>query len=79
MTCSFPLGLKPSVRSTVTVHNKLLMKVVNSSVWRRKRWCRGMKWEGEDKQSWVGMVFYYNLVFILFIYKFINIFISDKE
>lgn len=41
-----------------------------------EEWSVGGWVEGEDEQSWVGMVFYYNLVFILFIYK---MFISGKE
>lgn len=83
MTKSFPLGLKPRVRSTVTVLNKLLMKVViqvfGGGRGGVEEWSVGGWVEGEDEQSWVGMVFYYNLVFILFIYKFIKMFISGKE
>lgn len=44
-----------------------------------EEWSVGGWMEGEDEQSWVGMVFYNNLVFILFIYKFLNMFISGKE
>lgn len=77
MTKSFPLGLKPSVRSTGTVHNKLLMMVViqvfGGGRGGVEEWSVGGWVEGEDEQSWVGMVF------ILFIYKFIKMFISGKE
>lgn len=61
MTKSFPLGLKPSVRSTVTVNNKLLMKVViqvfGGGRGGVEEWSVGGWVEGEDEQSWVGMVF----------------------
>lgn len=83
MTCSFPLGLNASVRSTVTVRNKLLMMVIiqvfGGGRGGVEEWSVGGWVEREDEQSWVGLVFYYNLVYILFIYKFLKKFISGKE